>query len=112
MKVFRILQRLHALWTSPARYAADLPVKLDYPRGHGIRRDLVTAICQDRLHVLRLKTRGDCEVLKFTLEAWRDYVAEAVESKGARVTHVPWEDAPDSAGVAATLADIGAPFGR
>lgn len=85
MKGFRILQRLRAIWMPTCLPAADLAVKLVYPRGHRIRRDVVTAICQNRLSILRLMTRGDCEVVSYTREQWHDYVIETAASQGARV---------------------------
>jgi len=94
MKRFRLLQMLRAIWTRHGHPAAELPVKLIYPRGHRIRRDLVTAVCHNRMHILRLMTRGDCEVINLTPEQWRDYVIKVAASQGVRVIRAPWNAAP------------------
>jgi hypothetical protein len=89
MARFRLFHRLRNRRSGQGDSPAALPTMLKYPRGHAIKREVLSSVCCGHVRVLRLHRSGQAEVVSMLYDEWIARGIGAVERDRAVVIRVP-----------------------
>jgi hypothetical protein len=89
MAGFRLFHRLRNRRSVEEKPPAALPTSLTYPRGHVIKREILSAVCSGSVRVMRLHRSGHAQIVSMTYDAWLAHASAAVSAERAEAICVP-----------------------